>query len=246
MENVATGYQKYEKGVKMEDEEALICVGTERKQEEKKWKGEAAWRRQGARKRVRDKRKDRENIRWTSNTNTVTHRRFYTQRHYTQEPLHAKAFTHRLFYTETLSHADAFRRRSLYRHKRLSQTTCKPPRHHRDTTIQRRPSTFRINNPKLSLWCSLRPIPRSGLQSMHVGNILSNQWQPLLHLLLLEPVIASSAVFPKTSTPPWMCPLVKQIVEIRKDLQNQKKTLHMYKMRLKASISQWKDGIRGN
>ena len=42
MEHVATDYQKYEKGVKMEDEEALICVGTERKQEEKKWKGEAA------------------------------------------------------------------------------------------------------------------------------------------------------------------------------------------------------------
>ena len=67
----------------------------------------------------------------------IQHKHCYTQALLHTKALHTRAFTRKSLYTqtlETLSHADAFRRRSLHRDKRLSQTTCKPPRHHRDTT----------------------------------------------------------------------------------------------------------------
>ena len=63
-------------------------------------------------------------------TDTVTHRRVYTQtllhteafthrRCYTQKLLHTEAFTHRRFFTQTLLHTDAFTHRLFYTQTRL-------------------------------------------------------------------------------------------------------------------------------
>jgi hypothetical protein len=45
---------------------------------------------------------------------TFTHRRFYTQKLFTQKLLHTDAFAHRRFYTQELLHKEAFTHRSFY------------------------------------------------------------------------------------------------------------------------------------